>query len=189
MGAVDKEAGRPGFYSRQGYQICLHSTASRPALRPTKPPLQWIPGALSPGVKRPGLEADHSSISSAEVNNCGAVFPLPYKPWCRSLSMPWTTWIWPVLVMSGARAEQCNAAWLERKGSALCTVKPHGLPNHLLAPWTVHLHALVPGVRCGHIKHCSAKCYGSCPVNPFCTARPSGKIAAYIRICHVLWAR
>jgi hypothetical protein len=28
---------------------------------------QWVPGALSPGVKRPGLEADHSSSASAEV--------------------------------------------------------------------------------------------------------------------------
>jgi len=25
---------------------------SRPALRPTQPPVQWVPGVLSPGVKR-----------------------------------------------------------------------------------------------------------------------------------------
>jgi hypothetical protein len=29
--------------------------------------IQWVPGALSPGVKRPGREADHSFPSSAEV--------------------------------------------------------------------------------------------------------------------------
>jgi hypothetical protein len=34
-------------------------------------------GTLSPGVKRPGREADHSP-SSAEVKNGGAVPPLPY---------------------------------------------------------------------------------------------------------------
>jgi hypothetical protein len=37
------------------------------ALGPTQPPIQWVPGALSLGVKRPGREADHSPPSSAEV--------------------------------------------------------------------------------------------------------------------------
>jgi hypothetical protein len=39
------------------------------ALGPTQPPIQWVPGALSLGVKRPGREADHSLPSSAEVKN------------------------------------------------------------------------------------------------------------------------
>jgi hypothetical protein len=34
---------------------------------PTQPPIQWVTGALSLGVKRPGREADHSPQSSAEV--------------------------------------------------------------------------------------------------------------------------
>jgi hypothetical protein len=29
------------------------------ALGPTQPSIQWVPGALSLGVKRPGREADH----------------------------------------------------------------------------------------------------------------------------------
>jgi hypothetical protein len=33
----------------------------------SKPPIQWVPRALSLGVKRPGREADHSPPSSAEV--------------------------------------------------------------------------------------------------------------------------
>jgi hypothetical protein len=45
----------------------LFSTASRPALGPTQPPIQWVPGALSPGVKRQEREADHSPPISAEV--------------------------------------------------------------------------------------------------------------------------
>jgi hypothetical protein len=45
----------------------LFTTVSRPALVPTEPPIQWLKGALSLGVKRPGREADHSSPSSAEV--------------------------------------------------------------------------------------------------------------------------
>jgi hypothetical protein len=44
-------------------------SASRPALGPTQPPIQWVRGALSLGVKRPEGEADHSPPSSAEVKN------------------------------------------------------------------------------------------------------------------------
>jgi hypothetical protein len=57
------------FDSRRRLGIFLFTIVSRTALGPTQPPIQWIPGALSLGVKRPGREADHSSPSSAEVNN------------------------------------------------------------------------------------------------------------------------
>jgi hypothetical protein len=36
---------------------------------PIQPPIQWVPGVLSLGVKRPGREADHPSSSSGEVKN------------------------------------------------------------------------------------------------------------------------
>jgi hypothetical protein len=39
---------------------------SRPALRPTRPPVQWVPG-LSGGKVRPGRDADHPPPASAEV--------------------------------------------------------------------------------------------------------------------------
>jgi hypothetical protein len=42
---------------------------SLPVLRPTQTPIQWVPGAPSPGVKRPRCEADHSPATSAEVKN------------------------------------------------------------------------------------------------------------------------
>jgi hypothetical protein len=53
----------------KGLGIFLFTTASRPVLGPTQPPIQLVRGALSLGVKRPGREADHSSPSSAEVKN------------------------------------------------------------------------------------------------------------------------
>jgi hypothetical protein len=56
----------------------LFFTASRPALRPIQPPIHWVPGALSPGVKRPGHEADHLPPSSAEVKKVGAIAPIPH---------------------------------------------------------------------------------------------------------------
>jgi hypothetical protein len=45
----------------------LFSTSSRQALGSTQPPIQRVPGALSPKVKRLGSEADHSSPTSAEA--------------------------------------------------------------------------------------------------------------------------
>jgi hypothetical protein len=51
-------------------------TASRPVLGSTQPPIQWVPGVLSPRVKQQGHEADHSPLSSAEVRNGGAIPPL-----------------------------------------------------------------------------------------------------------------
>jgi len=47
-----------GFDSRQGLGIFLFTTSPRPALVPTQPPIQWIPGTLSLGVKRLGPKAD-----------------------------------------------------------------------------------------------------------------------------------
>jgi hypothetical protein len=50
-------AGQPKESIVVGDRICVFfSTAIRPTLGPTKPPVQWVPGALSPGVKR--LEHD-----------------------------------------------------------------------------------------------------------------------------------
>jgi hypothetical protein len=63
-------SGDLGFDSRRGLGIFLFTTASRTALGPTQPPIQWVPGALSLGVKRPGREADYSPPSSAEVKEC-----------------------------------------------------------------------------------------------------------------------
>jgi hypothetical protein len=56
-----------GFDSRQGLGIFLFTTASRTALGPTQSPIQWVQGALSLGVKRPGREANHPPSFSTEV--------------------------------------------------------------------------------------------------------------------------
>jgi hypothetical protein len=46
----------------------IFSSPDRPdRLRSTQPPIQRVPGALSPGVKRSGREVDHSPPTSAEV--------------------------------------------------------------------------------------------------------------------------
>jgi hypothetical protein len=46
------------------------ASVSRPALGPTQPPLQWVPGVISPGVKRGrGVTLTAHHPSSAEVMN------------------------------------------------------------------------------------------------------------------------
>jgi hypothetical protein len=53
------------------------STFSRPALDPTEPPIQWVPGALSTELKRLGREADHSPATSAEVKKIWIYTSIP----------------------------------------------------------------------------------------------------------------
>jgi hypothetical protein len=48
-------------------EIVLSSISSKPNMGPTQPPIQWVPVALSPGVKRLGRVAGHSPPSSVEV--------------------------------------------------------------------------------------------------------------------------
>jgi hypothetical protein len=43
---------------------------SRTTLGPTQPPIQWVPGTLSLGIKQPEREADHSPPSITEVKEC-----------------------------------------------------------------------------------------------------------------------
>jgi hypothetical protein len=74
-----------GFDSRRGLGIFLFTTVSRKALEPTQPPIQWVPGALSLRVKRPGCEADQSPPCSAEVKNAWSHTSTPqyvFMAWC-----------------------------------------------------------------------------------------------------------
>jgi hypothetical protein len=62
-----KESGWPSRYS-DGLQYERSGFFFSPqCLWSSQPPIQWVPGALSSGVKRQGREADHSPPTSAEV--------------------------------------------------------------------------------------------------------------------------
>jgi hypothetical protein len=61
-------AGTPGFDSRQ-CKLFLFSTASRLNLRS----MQWIPGALSAGLKWQERESDHSPQISGEIKSGEAI--------------------------------------------------------------------------------------------------------------------
>jgi hypothetical protein len=62
-----------------------NTTASGQALGPSRSPVQWIPGSLSPEVGQPGRVANHSPPSSAEVKKAWGYTPLPqyaFMVWC-----------------------------------------------------------------------------------------------------------
>jgi hypothetical protein len=61
-----------GFYSRQAQEVVLYPTASRPALGPIQPSVQWEKMAFSRS------EADQSPPSSAKVKNGGAIPPFSH---------------------------------------------------------------------------------------------------------------
>jgi hypothetical protein len=73
-----------GFHSIQGLGVFLFFSAPRPALQPIKPPIQWVPGAFSLGVKRPGREATSHLILVPRLIICATVPLLQYVflGWC-----------------------------------------------------------------------------------------------------------
>jgi hypothetical protein len=76
-----------GFESRCGLGVFLFITTSRRALgeEGTQPLIQWVPGTLSLGVKRPDREAEYSPPSSAEVKNAWSYTSIPQytcMAWC-----------------------------------------------------------------------------------------------------------
>jgi hypothetical protein len=66
--------------SSGGVKNVRFSISPRPVLGPTQPPIQWLPGALSQGVKQPGQEADRSLPVSAEIKKTWSIntSTLPY---------------------------------------------------------------------------------------------------------------
>jgi hypothetical protein len=75
-------AGKPRGRSSSpgGGKDFLFSMPFRPALGPTQHPIQWVPGAFSPGVERPGREADHSPSTSGEVKRMWIYTSTPPYP-------------------------------------------------------------------------------------------------------------
>jgi hypothetical protein len=66
--------------SQKQLEIFLFTTTFRSALGPTQPPIQWVQGVLSLGLKWPGCEADHSPPSSDKVKNAWSNTSTPPPP-------------------------------------------------------------------------------------------------------------
>jgi len=76
--ATRLRAGRLGFESQLGLGMFLFATSvSRPAPGPNQPPIPWVPGAPSLGVKRWRREANHSPPTGAEIKNAWSCTSTP----------------------------------------------------------------------------------------------------------------
>jgi len=68
-------------HSTPSWSSSFQSTTSHP----TQLPIQWVPGAISLGVKRQGRELDNSPKCSADVKNAWS-YTSPYHyafmAWC-----------------------------------------------------------------------------------------------------------
>jgi len=64
----------------QGLKVSRFSKWSGLAVRPTNSPVLWIFGAVDPGVKRQGFEANYLPPSSAEVKNGWKCILIPQTP-------------------------------------------------------------------------------------------------------------
>jgi hypothetical protein len=74
-----------------GASFIPFSATSQTGSGSTQTPIQWAPGPLSSGIKRPGREADRSSPSSAEVKKDGAIYRLPRMSLCLINLSVWAT--------------------------------------------------------------------------------------------------
>jgi hypothetical protein len=81
---MDWTMGILGFDYRRGLGIFLFTAKFRMAVGPAQLSIQWVPGALSLGVKLPEREADNSPPSSAEVKEVVELYlHSPSTPlWC-----------------------------------------------------------------------------------------------------------
>lgn len=50
-------------------EMRFNSQHPKTSLGTNQPPIQWVSGAISPGVRQPGHEADHLPQSTAKVKN------------------------------------------------------------------------------------------------------------------------
>jgi hypothetical protein len=69
------------------------ASVSKPALRPTQPPVQWVPGVLSPAVKaRPGRDADLSPHLVPRSRTSRSYTPLPQSASmaCSGTALPFS---------------------------------------------------------------------------------------------------
>jgi hypothetical protein len=134
-----------GFESRQRVGIFFFTTASRQALRPTQPSIQWVPMSISLGVKRPVRETDHSPPFNAEVKNAWIYASTPqytFMAWC-SVKSTGTTLTLYVVFSAFWECRNIDAMWVTSEHYEMEAVRReksqsaelHGVKTQETATW------------------------------------------------------
>jgi hypothetical protein len=119
---MDDRGSIPGS---RGGDFFLLPAASRSVLGPTQPPIQWVQGALTTGVKRPGYEADNSPPST--------ISSPPYiMAWCL---------IKQSVCLHGVIVKHRVNFRYEKVKFSLCFTKHHAIKTH--EGVEVQIHALL----------------------------------------------
>jgi hypothetical protein len=61
------------IYFWYGEKVSRFSIMSGPAMGPTQPPIQWVPGLVSPRLRRQVCETENSLPSNAGEKNGGTI--------------------------------------------------------------------------------------------------------------------
>jgi hypothetical protein len=77
IGTDSRLDGIRGSDSRRGMGIFFLWTTFRPAPEPTQPPIQWVSGELTPGVKWPGVKLTTHLLLVPRSRMRGAIPPPP----------------------------------------------------------------------------------------------------------------
>jgi hypothetical protein len=117
----------------------LFSTSSRPALGPIQPPIQWVPEALSPEVKRPGRQADNSPPASAEVKKmwiCTSTPPYVFMALSTRKTLPY---------LSRTRVNVAVLPSFPMQSGTAGVLQIHLTDGDFFLPWrTIALGTIVP---------------------------------------------
>jgi hypothetical protein len=71
----------------QGRDFSLRYHSVQTGSGSTQPPIRWVPGALSPGLKRPDHKHFHLALSSVQIKNkrnLTSTFQFIFMAWCLS---------------------------------------------------------------------------------------------------------
>jgi hypothetical protein len=89
------------------------SSKSYPQTPCFQPPIQWVPGVLSLGVKRPAREADHSLHLVPMSRMSGAIPPLPqcaFMAWCSVKKSTGTTLLPTLSTLFSVTVSLCSSS-------------------------------------------------------------------------------
>jgi hypothetical protein len=91
---------RTELISQQEQDVFISSRASTLALRQTHPPIQQVPGALSPMVRQPTQDGDHSPPSGTQIKHA----------WSRDSTISYGYMVSKQAIWWVTSQQQCTAA-------------------------------------------------------------------------------